>query len=423
MVSSCELYLDDVELTSQKAYVPDLLSALFQESDRIEARDEKNECDIVQYRASRDSVLRRLNLMGCTEALSERRFKEWRDETIREQEAYLKEFEPDEDYGADETLKALRTLRWDEWRRRVPDVLRTRYDLENLNNFIDEIDRRMKDDDPSWLWFDGYESLFSLRAIIGACIEAEAITLDVEPLISGGWISADEKVCANKIRVVSTRGQPVGPTIILAEGRSDIAVLKASIAHFHADLVDFVTFLDHSEFKVDGGASYVVKFLKAFAAARIPANIVAVFDNDAAGLSAYKEATALKLPKNMACVHLPDIELGRSYPTIGPQGAHETDINGKACGIELYLGRSALSANGTLRPVRWTGYDKQAAAYQGEVDEKNDVQDAFLRAMLDGPDDLDDAYPEMRLVWETILQAAAEVAAASQNLAREPRGW
>ena len=349
---------------------------------------------------------------------------EWQNETIIGEEDYLKEVGRDKDYfAADETLKALRTLTWDEWRRRVPEVLHTRYELENLDNFVDEIDRRMKDHDPSWLWFDGYDSLLSLRAIIAACSDTEFINLDIAPLISGGWIGADEKVCANKIRVVSSRGQPSGPTIILAEGQSDIAILKSSIGRFHPELMDFFTFLDHSEFRVDGGASYVVKFLKAFAAARVPANIVAIFDNDTAGLSAYKEATALNLPQNMTCAHLPDIELGCSYPTIGPQGAHEANINGKACGIELYLGRAALSTNGSLRPVRWTGYDKRAVSYQGEVDEKNDVQDAFLKAMRDGPVDLDEAYPEMQLLWNTIILAAVKVAEASQNIARVPRGW
>ena len=99
--------------------MPDFLSALFQESDRIEARDEENEIDTVHYRASRDSILRRLNLMGCTEALSERRFKEWRDETIRKQKAYLREYENDEDYGADENLKALLALMQKRLRRLV----------------------------------------------------------------------------------------------------------------------------------------------------------------------------------------------------------------------------------------------------------------------------------------------------------------
>jgi len=418
MVSACILFLDGIDLTGRKRYVPDFLSALFQESDRVETPNAESGEPAIEYRAARQSILKRLNLMGCTAALAERRFREWREEMIRDQESYCEEYEADRKPDEDETLKALRALSWEEWQRRIPEVLRTLYDSENYN---DVIDRRMKEPgDEPWLWFDGFDSLLSLRAIIDAATDTQTIALDVEALISAGWIDMEQKVCAEKIRVVSTRGQPAGPTIILAEGKSDIAVLKASIQRFHPDLVEFVTFLDHSEFKVDGGASYVVKFLKAFAAARVPANIVAVFDNDAAGLAAYNQARSLNLPLNMTCIHLPDIELGRAYPTIGPQGHHNTDVNGRACGIELYLGRAALSSNGVLRPVRWTGYDKATDTYQGEVDEKDVVRETFLGAMQSAPGDVEGDYAEIQLTWETILEAASRTAEAAQELARPP---
>ena len=418
MVSACTLFLDDIELTGQKGYVPDFLSALFQESDRIETPNAEGGESVIEYRATRKSILKRLDLMGCTAALAERCFREWYEEMVRSQESYLEEWKHDNTLDEDEILKVLQALSWEEWRRRVPEVLRTLYDFAN---YIDETDRQMKDyGEPPWLWFDGCDSLISLRAIIDAATNIQTIALDVGHLIAAGWIDAKDKVCTDKIRIVSTRGQSSGPTIILAEGKSDIAVLKACVQRFHPDLVEFVTFLDHSEFKVDGGASYVVKFLKAFAAARVPANIVAVFDNDAAGLSAHSQAKSLNLPDNMACIHLPDIELGRSYPTIGPQGNHDADINGRACGIELYLGRAALSFNGALRPVRWIGYDNPTNTYQGEVDEKDAVQEAFLLAMRSGSGDVDNDYPEMVLVWRTILEAAARIAEATQSQARPP---
>ena len=280
MGSVCTLRLDDIDLAGCKSFVPDILRALFQESDRVETPGAEGGPAIVEYQATRQSILKRLDLMGCTAALAKRRFREWREETIRTKESWLEDTKLPED---DETLKALSALSFKEWRRRVPEVLRTRYDFDS---YIDETDRRMNpDSELSWLWFDGFDSLISLRAIVDAGPDFQTIALDVSDLIEGGWIGADERVCAGKARIVSTRGQPAGPTIILAEGKSDIDVLKASLPRFHPDLAEFLTFLDHSEFKVDGGASYVVKFLKAFAAACVPANIVAVFDNDAAGLS------------------------------------------------------------------------------------------------------------------------------------------
>ena len=418
MVSACALYLDDVELTGQKQFVPDPSSALFQESDLVERTDAEGDL-VVQCRAARHSILKRLDLMGCTAALTEQRFREWREDGICNQKKYLEAMEPDTAPEDDPTLVALHALSWVEWRRRVPGILRTLYDLDD--RYANETDRRMKDYDQSWLWFDGLDSLISLRGIIDAADDVRTVALDVGPLIDGGWVDADDQICAGKIRIVSARGQPSGPTIVLAEGRSDIEVLKASLAAFHPDLTDFVTFLDHSEFKVDVGASYVVKFLKAFAAARVPANVVAVFDNDAAGLVAHRQALSLDLPDNMACIHLPDIELGLAYPTIGPQGRHATDINGKACGIELYLGRAALSSNGALRPVRWKS--EVSDAWQGEVDGKVAVREKFLRAIAAGSVDVDRDYPEMVLVWQAILEAATRTTEAAQQQARRPPKW
>ena len=96
----------------------------------------------------------------------------------------------------------MRALTWEEWRRRVPEVLRTLYDFDK---YADEIDRRMKDHDPSWLWFDSYDSLLSLRAILDAAPNTKVVTLDVGDLIHAGWISADERVCAGKTRIVAKR--------------------------------------------------------------------------------------------------------------------------------------------------------------------------------------------------------------------------
>src|SRR5580658_3393495 len=142
MVSSCALMLDDIDLTGQKRYVPDFLSALFQEADRVETADPDGGEPEIEYRAARHSILKRLDLMGCTAALAERRYRDWREKEIADRESYIEEYEPDSKPGEDETLEALRTLTWEEWQRRIPEVLRTLY---SFDNYGDEIDRRMKE--------------------------------------------------------------------------------------------------------------------------------------------------------------------------------------------------------------------------------------------------------------------------------------
>jgi hypothetical protein len=150
-----------------------------------------------------------------------------------------------------------------------------------------------------------------------------------------------------------------------------------------------------------------VKFLKAFAAARAPLRLVAVFDNDTAGTQAFRQAVALNLPPNMIVLQLPSIEIARTYPTVGPQGRHDVDVNGQAASIEMYLGRTALSRNGQLRPVRWTGYVQGASSYQGEIDGKGEVQAVFLDAVkrIANPADAIAAFPELAEVWSAIFRA------------------
>ena len=119
----------------------------------------------------------------------------------------------------------------------------------------------------------------------------------------------------------------------------------------------------------------------------------------------------------MIVMRLPDIELARAYPTVGPQGFHLVDVNGQAAGIELYLGRAALSVKGELRSVRWTGYNQSARAYQGEVESKTDVESAFLKQVetFGNAPDARTAFPELASVWEAIFAAVQRSAEAAER--------
>jgi hypothetical protein len=160
-----------------------------------------------------------------------------------------------------------------------------------------------------------------------------------------------------------------------------------------------------------------LKFLKAFAAARGPFRLIAIFDNDTVGQQHLRQVQALKLPHNVIVLALPDIELARAYPTVGPGGPQLLDVNGKAASIELYLGRSALSNNGQLRPVRWTAYVDAAASHQGEVQSKADIQSAFFDRIktLSDPADARTTFLELAEVWRSIFKAVEAVAAKGQS--------
>jgi hypothetical protein len=111
------------------------------------------------------------------------------------------------------------------------------------------------------------------------------------------------------------------------------------------------------------------------------------------------------LPSNIRVLTLPDLELARNYPTLGPTGLVSADINGRACGLELYCGTSALlSDDGGLRPVQWTGYDRAMKRYQGEPLDKEVIKERYLVALSVSMDPASDVqFESMTSVLRLIM--------------------
>jgi hypothetical protein len=269
---------------------------------------------------------------------------------------------------ADQIDVELKGFSYDEWKRRAKDVLLTRYDFtQSRDAYVDEIDRMMRGLDSELLFF-GNDMLVVIRAMLEALPDVQEVSLDIGGLIFGGWIEPNERVCEKRRASGAQARSVLQPTVIIAEGSTDILVLKRSLQRLYPYLTDYITFFDYEGSKPDGGASYVVRFLRAFAAARINTSILAVFDNDAEGLVAFSAATSLSLPDHIKVTRLPNIELAQSYPTFGPQGSHPVDVNGKAVGIELFLGRHNITMeDGTLIPIVWSSYIDKAQVYQGAL--------------------------------------------------------
>jgi hypothetical protein len=142
--------------------------------------------------------------------------------------------------------------------------------------------------------------------------------------------------------------------------------------------------------------------------------VVAVFDNDTAGQSAVQSLRSIGLRRNIQAIALPDVDWLRKYPTIGPAGPVNMDVNGMAASIELYLGADVLKAKGdSLTPIQWTGYDQKARQYQGEVLYKDQIHDRFsdkLDRCRRNPKAVASAdWDGMRLIWRTIFVAFHDV--------------
>ena len=201
---------------------------------------------------------------------------------------------------------------------------------------------------------------------------------------------------------------PSGKIIVLTEGKSDTRIITAALQAFYPEYADAYQFLDFDEFRIEGGASLLARMIKVLSGARVQNRMVALFDNDAAGLEAYRSLSAVRFPRNVRLMLLPDTKLAASYPTLGPAGLERMNVNGAGAPIELYLGRSSLKASdGNMRPVRWAQWMENVGRYQGVIQDKDAVSKAFGDALAASASAaaLRRRFPEMDQLLRTIFAA------------------
>lgn len=412
MGSYCGIHFDNLSICDSKSEVPDDWAALFQERDRRETwrTQEVGEDPAlnVDYAASRDVILRRLSILGATDAAVQGAFDTWLAEEQEQWRGYAERWSDQEAISetAVKMVEGLNGLTYRGWCRFASDALRTRHDFANYDRIqndlaSDPFGKQFHELQDSFLWFAGYGSHLGLRALLDAASDIKQIRLDITDLL-GEYVDEHEPICSRARENAPHQIQTLAPTMVMAEGSSDLTALRLGLEAMHPELMDYFSFFNHAELSVDGGASYLVKFLKAIAAARSTSHILAIFDNDTAGIQAYEQAKALKLPFNIIVTRYPDSDVAKAYPTVGPSGPAILDVNGQAAGIELYLGREALLRDGELRPVRWTGYIASAGKYQGEVEGKGEVFEAFRKniATAANPEAARASFPDLEQVWQ-----------------------
>ena len=235
------------------------------------------------------------------------------------------------------------------------------------------------------------------RVILEAFSDEEIIELDYTNLFDGGW--CDEKPTDEDLAVPKT--------IILTEGKFDVEVLSKSMKLLYPYMTKFFSFINFSEYHVQGSTNFLTHYLRAFIASGIQNRVIAIYDNDSAGRAEILSLSEISIPENFRIMTLPDIKLANNYPTLGPNGKDLLNINGKACSIELYLGKDVLKDNDDFIPVHWKGYNEKTKTYQGEVMNKSIIQERFRKKVLLASDKNEETYDwePMRLLLENIFSA------------------
>lgn len=208
-----------------------------------------------------------------------------------------------------------------------------------------------------------------IRIIMENLSDETKITLDYTDLVDGGWYDPEQEI-------ETFYGQRI---IVMTEGKTDSKVISKSMEILYPHLYHFFYFMDFDISKAQGSTNFLTHYIKAFIGAGISNKIIALFDNDSAARSEILNLRDIRIPHNIRVATLPNIELANEYPTIGPYGDHCVNINGLACSIELFLGENILrDENGQLTPVIWKGYIERIGKYQGEIINKDNIQQLFF---------------------------------------------
>lgn len=397
-------------ISSKSAVVPEAMT-VFRESDKKvftrklgdrnplvwgdASADEADEVETATvYACGTDAIIDRLEVMGFTINRVRRVFESGREAELTMYQEWS-EGESDTHRYAD-TMKLIESLSFDVYlgalRQVLSEGLRAKPFDDDEKVGLSPAVRYILDDNHDYLFgFFAPDIRSLIRAVCEVAPRPSEAIQDITDLVDAGYYAPEESVCQQSIDSLTLGHLENSNRIVLTEGSTDTKVLKGSLKLLYPHLSDYYSFLDFDSARAPGGAGQLASLVKGFAAAGIGNRIIAIFDNDSAARDAMRSLTQIRLPSNICILSYPDIDLLRNYPTIGPSGKTNLDVNGLAASIELYFGSDVLRrSDGSLAPVQWKGFIQPISCYQGEVFGKTELQEVFSRKLTKAEDDADE---------------------------------
>lgn len=416
MGSWCDLFIAGHSVASMKSLVdPDVMTLFGRDDRRVCVRlpsevdrslgievDDDEEITVYEYCSTAREVADRLDVMGFTLQEAEEWFaygteyeaemhQRWHEIPLQHQRGTSEAGADERPSGAISYSEFLRGLEFEEWLDAVRQVLGQRKGQrrgqkagEAKNRVLAYVRGEYGFGDELFGFPNASEVDF--RTIVRALLEAIdpkfEVVLNYTDLVGGGWYSEEDDVRELALQNLREEYVVSERLIILTEGSSDAEVMRKTLEVRYPHLKDYVAFPDFHGSNAEGGTGALVNLVKGFASSGVPNRIVALFDNDAAGDDARRKLDRTALPDNMRVLSLPPLEYAESYPTVGPQGRAEVDVNGCACSLELYFGRDVLEdAEGNLAPVEWSGRVQALDRYQGAVVGKATLRHKYLATL------------------------------------------
>ncbi|WP_147614170.1 HEPN/Toprim-associated domain-containing protein [Treponema pectinovorum] len=368
MASYFSLKIKDYDVIYEKNYFNPEIGILFSEYERVVEVSKGNK---YQYVSTVKKLLERLSIIGITPEKTKKEFSIFKKD-------YIEKFTADSEYYGDKSLKSLSLKKWCESIKQIIES-EIRYTRKNVREQSNPIFRYILENDDFLYGFPTDDIRKTLSLILSMFPKDEKVILDLSPLIYSGYYEKYTRfVDLSKNQIIDNKYYNEN-IIILAEGTYDIFVLKETLQLLYPDKFHFFSFLDFDNSKTPGGAGHLVNYIRALSGASVTDKMIAIFDNDSAAQDAIRVLKSENIPKNIRYTKYPDIPYLNKYPTIGPMGKQQMNINGRAASIEMYMGDDILKKAEEAFPVQWTGYLKSINSYQGGIIDKGKAQEAFRR--------------------------------------------
>lgn len=405
MGAIAELSIGGISLQTWKNHVPDEIAVLFTEKERrvgdtalpSELEDffdagEPSPVKDVRYVTSIEGFTKRLEFFGFTLEAARRAFEVGRLSDLEECRNSISVWERHSVQNSEAANQIIAREK-----AKIEILIKTNPD-EWLDALREEFRKRVQADSArasscspasppvvgGWdLRFPGaLDYRFQLRFELEAIEGADAV-LDVSDLVNGGYYDAADPISEYAFDGLSARERVFAHLIVVTEGSSDRFYLKSAFELFHPELSEYVSFMDFDGWNVPGGAPFLENLVRSFAGAGIRDRILALFDNDTAGSLSIARLMRQSLPTNIRVACYPDVDIARNYPTLGPTGPANMDVNGAAASVELYLGQDVIQdRNGSFIPIQWKSYDVVINRYQGEISDKRGCRKRFNEKLL-----------------------------------------
>jgi len=393
--------------------LPYSLVAVFTEGDRVpilpEEEQDGDHSPEYRYEATAKTIRERLQIMGYTSALWREELESFREETLGELREEIEELE-DSDQNARKLMRAAIVIEQSPAERWIKTLAALASDGWGWRPRVGRsavLSKVMSDGEYGPIQMPFSDKRCLLRAMVDMLGNDDTVTFEFGTAVWNENINPETPFTEQAAANLREDARSVEKIIILTEGISDARILTRSLERIYPHLSHMFGIFDHAAFKSGGGASELERLARGFAGAGISNRTVVIFDNDTAGISAARKLSQAKLPNNFKILNLPDLDFANQYPTLGPTGEALANINGSACGIELYCGPTALKGeDGNLVPIQWTGYDQAMKRYQGEPIDKIGIQQRFHDLLERSSDPSnDEELASIRAVLRHILRS------------------